>query len=41
MSQWGAYQMAKEGSAYQEILYHYYQNTKLVKKDVGGIDNEG
>nr|WP_275579370.1 SpoIID/LytB domain-containing protein [Halanaerobacter jeridensis] len=41
MSQWGAYQMAKEGSTYQEILHHYYQNTKLVKKDVGGIDNEG
>ena len=41
MSQWGACQMAKEGHAYQEILDHYYQNTKLVKKDVGGIDNEG
>lgn len=41
MSQWGAYQMAKTGSTYQGILAHYYQNTKLVKKDVGGIDDEG
>ena len=40
MSQWGAYQMAKEGANYQEILEHYYQNTKLVKKDVGGINDE-
>jgi stage II sporulation protein D len=41
MSQWGAYQMATDGFGYQEILQHYYQNTKLVKKDFGGIDNEG
>mgnify|MGYP006279733787 CR=1 FL=1 len=41
MSQWGAYQMAQEGYTYQKILDHYYQNTKLVKKDVGGIDDEG
>ncbi|MGM0368808.1 MAG: SpoIID/LytB domain-containing protein [Bacillota bacterium] len=41
MSQWGAYQMAIDGFEYREILDHYYQNTKLVKKDFGGIDNEG
>ncbi|MGM0500970.1 MAG: SpoIID/LytB domain-containing protein [Bacillota bacterium] len=40
MSQWGAYQMAKEGYNYREILEHYYQNTKLVKNHVGGIEDE-
>lgn len=40
MSQWGAYQMAREGATYQDILEHYYQNIKLVKKDFGGIDDE-
>lgn len=29
MSQYGANQMAKEGSNYQEILMHYYQNTEI------------
>ncbi|OCL25174.1 hypothetical protein U472_12445 [Orenia metallireducens] len=29
MSQWGAYQMAKEGYTYQEILKHYYQGIDI------------
>ncbi len=29
MSQYGANGMAKEGSTYQQILSHYYQNTKI------------
>ena len=29
MSQYGANQMAKEGSSYKEILNHYYENTKI------------
>ena len=31
MSQWGAYQMAENGYAYQEILKHYYQGIDIVK----------
>ena len=31
MSQYGALGMAKEGKNYQEILSHYYQNTKIKK----------
>ena len=29
MSQYGANQMAKEGSSYKEILNHYYKNTEI------------
>lgn len=29
MSQYGANQMAKEGSSYKEILNHYYENTEI------------
>lgn len=29
MSQYGANQMAKEGSSYKEILNHYYVNTEI------------
>lgn len=29
MSQWGAYQMAKEGYSYDQILAHYYQGTEI------------
>ncbi|AFY65312.1 SpoIID/LytB domain-containing protein [Geitlerinema sp. PCC 7407] len=29
MSQWGAYNLAKQGKDYQTILSHYYQNTLL------------
>lgn len=31
MSQYGANLMAKNGSTYEEILSHYYQNTKIIK----------
>lgn len=31
MSQYGANAMAKEGKTYQEIISHYYQNTKINK----------
>ncbi len=31
MSQWGAYNMAMQGYTYEDILYYYYKNTKLVK----------
>lgn len=31
MSQYGALGMAKEGKTYQEILSHYYKNTKIKK----------
>jgi len=40
MSQWGAYQLAKEGFDYQEILQHYYINTEITILD-GGIGDEG
>lgn len=29
MSQWGAYNLASQGTNYQQILAHYYQNTTL------------
>lgn len=29
MSQWGAYNLASQGTGYQQILAHYYQNTTL------------
>jgi stage II sporulation protein D len=29
MSQWGAYNLASQGTNYQQILSHYYQNTTL------------
>ena len=31
MSQWGAYNLAKKGVNYQQILGHYYQGTSLAK----------
>ena len=31
MSQYGALGMAKEGYTYDQILRHYYQNTKIKK----------
>lgn len=31
MSQYGAQGMANEGYTYEEILTHYYQNTKVMK----------
>lgn len=31
MSQWGAYNMAMNAYSYEDILYYYYKNTKLVK----------
>jgi len=31
MSQWGAYQMAKEGKSPEEILKHYFQGINIVK----------
>ncbi|MBQ8219307.1 MAG: SpoIID/LytB domain-containing protein, partial [Bacilli bacterium] len=31
MSQYGALGMAKKGYTYQEILMHYYKNTKITK----------
>jgi len=31
MSQWGAYQMAKDGYTYQEILKHYYQGIDIIE----------
>lgn len=30
MSQYGANEMAKQGSTYDEILYHYYKGTELI-----------
>jgi len=30
MSQWGAKQMAEEGYTYDQILYHYYSDTKII-----------
>lgn len=30
MSQWGAKKMADEGYSYEEILYHYYSDTKII-----------
>ncbi|HPE95162.1 MAG TPA: SpoIID/LytB domain-containing protein [Bacillota bacterium] len=33
MSQYGACLMAKDGSRYEDILYHYYQNTVIVRAD--------
>jgi len=29
MSQWGAFNLASQGTSYQQILAHYYQNTTL------------
>ncbi len=40
MSQWGAYQLAKEGFDYQEILQHYYIGTRIIIAD-GGVEDEG
>lgn len=34
MSQYGANEMAKNGSTYKEILKHYYQNIDIVKNNV-------
>lgn len=34
MSQWGAYNLAKQGYSYQQILLHYYQGTTLAKIQV-------
>lgn len=31
MSQWGAKKMADDGFSYQDILYHYYTNTQIIK----------
>lgn len=31
MSQWGAFNMAKQGADYQQILGHYYRGTNLAK----------
>jgi stage II sporulation protein D len=31
LSQWGAYNLAREGINYQQILLHYYQGTTLAK----------
>lgn len=31
MSQWGAYNMARQGANYQQILLHYYQGANLAK----------
>lgn len=31
MSQWGAYQMAKEGKSPEEIINHYFKGVKIVK----------
>ncbi|MEB3826959.1 SpoIID/LytB domain-containing protein [Phormidium sp. CCY1219] len=31
MSQWGAYNLARRGVNYQQILLHYYQNANLAK----------
>ena len=33
LCQWGARQMAREGSDYRAILAHYYPGTKLVKRE--------
>ena len=30
MSQWGAYQMASEGSTAPEIIHHYFKDVELV-----------
>nr|WP_282580157.1 SpoIID/LytB domain-containing protein [Natroniella sulfidigena] len=32
MSQWGAYQMAQEGSSAEEIIKHYFQDIEVEKK---------
>jgi len=29
LSQWGAFNLASQGTNYQQILGHYYQNTSL------------
>ncbi len=34
MSQWGAYNMARQNLDYRQILGHYYQNTALSTIDV-------
>ena len=31
MSQWGAYNMARQGANYQQILRHYYQGANLAR----------
>jgi len=32
MSQWGAYNMAKQGYSYEQILYYYYKNSVIAKE---------
>jgi len=32
MSQWGAYNMAKQGYSYEQILYYYYKNSVIAKR---------
>jgi stage II sporulation protein D len=34
MSQWGAYNLARQGYNYHQILLHYYQGTTLAKIEV-------
>lgn len=34
LSQWGAYNLARQGYNYQQILTHYYQGTNLARIDV-------
>lgn len=34
MSQWGAYNLAKQGYSYQQILLHYYQGANLAKVSI-------
>ncbi|MCY7385664.1 MAG: sporulation protein, partial [Microcoleus sp. CAN_BIN18] len=31
MSQWGAYNLARQGYGYQQILLHYYRGTGLAR----------
>lgn len=31
MSQWGAYQMAKEGKSAEDIINHYFKGVEIVK----------
>jgi stage II sporulation protein D len=37
MSQWGAYGFAKHGSGHQDILQHYYRNTRLGSVSGGAV----
>ncbi len=34
MSQWGAYQLAKDGYNYQQILHHYYQGIDIIREEL-------